>query len=443
MGEILTKTVQRAVQKGWIPQGDTDVVIQKIERLASKYGFRPDDFAIFTHVESYGMKPSAWNSYQCAGIIQFCPSVAGSGVKKIGGRNYSTAAIRQMSVSSQLDLVDLYLGDVVPSSQRGGMGLDRLYFYVLFPAIGSNYDKYDENFDLRTLSKALENQADKLYVGGSKANPMTKSSVRAGLRNVARANLGNDVVGEDDGGIGTGSTTSNIAGTGGAGVFGNFGFQAGLINGRCTSEFPKEFTLKEALTYTGCFSKIIGNAMGVGGLGYPSNGMRVNGASNFTIADFNPSVPICPGCLGHPFKQQVRITAPFCQQRTSSRTGNVYYHSGTDYGGFVGYEVVAVADGRVITPLIKGDGYEPGFVDIVHEGLGNLVSRSAHIIPSVVPGTEVRRGDVIGKVGPYPSGGPHLHLELRKDKGAGGSARSIEHCKTAFLDPALFCRSSP
>lgn len=441
MGQILTKTVDRAIQKGWIPESDRSSVMQKIQNLGNKYGFRPDDFAIFTHVESFGMKPSAWNSSQCAGIIQFCPSVRGSGIKRMGGRNYSTPGIRQMSVNQQLDLVDVYLNDVVPKSQRGSMSLDRLYFYVLFPAIGQGYNKYNDSFDLRTLSSALENQADKLYVGGSKQNPMTKISVRNGLLNVARANLGNDVISEDAG-ITSEAFVADVD-PNDTSQFGNFGFQAGLINGNCDVEFPKEFTLKEALQYTGCASKIIGNAMGVGGLGFPSNGMRVNGASNFTIADFNPSVPICAGCLGHPFKTQIRITAPFCQQRTSSRSGNVYYHSGTDYGGPQGIEVVAVADGIVASPLIRGNGYEPGFVDIMHDGLGNLLSRSAHIIPGVVPGQRVKRGDVIGKVGPYPPGGPHLHLELRKDRGAGGSAFSIQQCKTKFLDPAIFCRRSP
>ena len=211
--------------------------------------------------------------------------------------------------------------------------------------------------------------------------------------------------------------------------------------GVCSELFPVRFTLEEALFYPGCFSRDIGNAMGgTNNLNYPANGMGINGATNFNISDFDPTVPICNGCLGFPFKKDIKVTSPFCQRRTSKSSGNIYYHSGTDYGGPQGEEVIAVADGTVISPLIAGDGYQPGFVDIQHEKLGGLVSRSAHIIPSVRPGDKVKQGDVIGKVGPYPSGGPHLHLELRKDKGAGGSAFSIEECKTKFLDPALFCR---
>lgn len=452
MGQILTKTVDRAISKGWIPSADKQNVIQKIEQLSSKYGFRPDDFAIFTHVESYGMKPNAFNSSQCAGIIQFCPDRAGSGRKTIGGRSYSTRAIANMSILAQLDLVDAYLNGVIPASKRGGMDLGNLYFYVLYPGIGAKYASFSEGQDLRSVDKALTKQADALYEGGSKTNPLTKASVRAGLRKVAAGNLGNDVVGADPGGVGT-STQIGSASLGGGtgGAFGNFGFQGGLINGACKDEFPVEFTMKEAIEYVGCFSKIIGNVMGVSGLGYPSNGMRVNGASAFTIADFNPAVPICAGCLGHPFRDPTFvITSPFCIARPSrSRPGQIYYHSGTDYattrgaGRSEGVDVVAIADGTVIVPAIRGDGYEPGFVDIVHEGLGNLVSRSAHIIPSVAPGTIVRRGDVIGKVGPYGNNAAHLHLELRKDKGAGGGAKNIQDCKTRFLDPGLFCRSKP
>jgi murein DD-endopeptidase MepM/ murein hydrolase activator NlpD len=213
----------------------------------------------------------------------------------------------------------------------------------------------------------------------------------------------------------------------------------GISIGICSELFPIEFSLKEALHYAGCFARTIGNpASAASNLGYPANGMQVSGGSSFTIADFNPTVPICEGCLGFPMKGPGPITSPFCQRRTKRI---VYYHSGTDYDGVLGDEVIAVADGTVVTPLVTG-GYNPGQVDIVHEHLGNLLSRSAHIIPSVTPGTKVKKGDVIGKLGPYNNGAEHLHFELRKDKGATGSARSVEECKSIFLDPALYCRKS-
>ena len=234
-----------------------------------------------------------------------------------------------------------------------------------------------------------------------------------------------------DGAFSAGGTTISVTAGGGAFV--------GASIGVCEEQFPIDFTLDEAITYLGCLSREAPNAMSTAtSLSIPQNGEKTDGL-NPTIPDFNINSFICGGCLGFPFKKAIRITSPFCQRRTS-RSGRVYFHSGTDYGGFEGEEVVAVADGTVVNPLISGDGYNPGFVDIVHEGYGNLISRSAHILPSVQPGTKVKQGDVIGKVGPYPSGGPHLHLELRKDKGAGGSVYSVQECKTKLLDPALYCK---
>lgn len=237
----------------------------------------------------------------------------------------------------------------------------------------------------------------------------------------------------------SGATRIGGEGNSGTGYTRGGGAFVGASIGVCEEQFPINFTLDEAITYPGCLSRETPNAMGTANsLSTPQNGEKTDGP-NPTIPDFENNSTICEGCLGFPFKKAIRITSPFCQKRTS-KSGRVYFHSGTDYGGFEGEEVVAVADGTVVNPTISGDGYNPGFVDIVHEGYGNLISRSGHIIPSVQPGTKVKQGDVIGKVGPYPSGGPHLHLELRKDKGAGGSVYSAEDCKTKLLDPALYCK---
>lgn len=429
MGEVLDKTLDRAVSKGWVPQGDVQAIKNKLEQMGSKYGFLADDFATVTHIESYGMNPRAWNgdSRRCAGVIQFCPNAGGDGVTKtIGGRSYNTATIREMSLLEQLNLVDSYFNEVISPSKRNNIDLGNLYFYVLYPGIGAKYSTFPNDAPINNL---VGQQASTFYRDGV----MTKASVVDGVKKQAETNLGIDIAG-GSGQAGNGSTDLSIGQSPG-GLLGGILGAAG-----CTDIFPVEFSLEEAITYTGCFKKLTSAPMGGSSLAYPSPGQRVNGATNFNISDFDPTVEICSGCLAYPFKTNIRITSPFCQRRTSRRSGRVYYHSGSDYGAREGTEVVAVADGTVISPLIGGSGYEPGFVDIQHEKLGGLVSRSAHIIPSVYPGNKVKQGDVIGKVGPYPSGGPHLHLELRKDKGAGGSAFSIEECKTKFLDPALFCR---
>lgn len=433
MGDVLNKTLDRAVSKGWVPANEVQSIKSKIEQLGSKYGFLADDFATVTHIESYGMNPRAWNgnSRRCAGVIQFCPDAGGDGqTKTIGGRRYNTVNIREMSLLEQLNLVDSYFNEVISPSQRNNIDLGNLYFYVLYPGIGARYRNFPND---KAINDLVGQQASTFYRNGV----MTKASVVDGVKRQAEINLGIDIAG-GSGQPGNGSTSGNTDLSIGQNPGGLLGGILGTVG--CTDIFPVEFSLEEAITYTGCFKKLSTAPMGGGSLAYPSPGQRVTGATNFNISDFDPTVPICAGCLGYPFKTNIRITSPFCQRRTSRRSGRVYFHSGTDYGGREGQEVIAVADGTVISPLIGGSGYEPGFVDIQHEKLGGLVSRSAHIIPSVYPGDVVKQGDVIGKVGPYPSGGPHLHLELRKDKGAGGSAHSVQECKTKFLDPALFCR---
>jgi len=429
MGEVLDKTLDRASNKGWIQQSEIQPSKDKIQSLANKFGFDPDDFATVTHIESYGMNPAAWNGdvRRCAGIIQFCPNSSGTTIKTIGGKSYDTATIRQMNLLEQLNLVDLYFNEVIPSRQRNNIDLGNLYFYVLYPGIGQKYRTFPNDQD---ISNKVGQQASTFYENGR----ITKASVVKGVKLQAERNLGVEITASQN--IGSGGGVTNLS------IGSNPGGLLGGILGTpgCTDIFPVKFSIEEAITYTGCFKKLTTAPMGGGSLAYPSPGQKVNGATNFNISDFDPTVPICAGCLAFPFKKNIAITSPFCQRRTSKRTGNVYYHSGTDYAGLQGEEVIAVADGTVISPLIAGSGYQPGFVDIQHEKLGGLVSRSAHIIPSVYPGDVIRQGDVIGKVGPYPSGGPHLHLELRKDKGAGGSAFSVQECKTKFLDPALFCR---
>jgi hypothetical protein len=68
---ILQKTLDRAVEKGYIPAEEKQQVYQKILGMARNYQFAPDDFARLTLMESDGMNPKASNN-RCHGIIQFC-----------------------------------------------------------------------------------------------------------------------------------------------------------------------------------------------------------------------------------------------------------------------------------------------------------------------------------------------------------------------------------
>ena len=68
---VLEKTLDRAIEKGFMPASDKQAVMNKIIQLSIQHRFAPDDFARLTLMESDGMNPKASNS-RCHGIIQFC-----------------------------------------------------------------------------------------------------------------------------------------------------------------------------------------------------------------------------------------------------------------------------------------------------------------------------------------------------------------------------------
>ena len=89
-------------------------------------------------------------------------------------------------------------------------------------------------------------------------------------------------------------------------------------------------------------------------------------------------------------------------------------HRGIDIAGPKGTKVMSIADGKVVYSGRKG-GYGR-MVEIQHEN--KLRSRYAHLSATLVKkGQKVSRGDVIGQVGSSGrSTGPHLHLEVLKNK---------------------------
>lgn len=94
-------------------------------------------------------------------------------------------------------------------------------------------------------------------------------------------------------------------------------------------------------------------------------------------------------------------------------THQVVFHSGLDLAPGLGARVVASQDGKVIFAGLQA-GY--GRLIILDHGQG-ITSYYAHLDKILVKvGKEVKRGDLIGKVG--NSGkvtGPHLHFEIRVD----------------------------
>ena len=90
------------------------------------------------------------------------------------------------------------------------------------------------------------------------------------------------------------------------------------------------------------------------------------------------------------------------------------YHGGLDIAAPKGTPVMSIAAGKVVFNARKG-----GYGRVVElEHADGVISRYAHLSTSLVNvGQQIVRGEVIAKVGSTGrSTGPHLHLEVIKDK---------------------------
>ncbi|MEY2781443.1 MAG: hypothetical protein RL307_1147 [Pseudomonadota bacterium] len=176
---ILTRTLDRAVAKGFIPAQERQAVYDKIMDMSKTYGFAPDDFARMTLMESDGMNPRASNN-SCHGIIQFCDG-PDRGAASAGFAS-NPKAILNRSVLQQLDLVAKYFDDTglkkVPQ-----VGLDDLYLTVLTPAARN---------ESRTSVKlnVPGTQSEYLYTNNDRRLPITRQSIVQGLHQNAQERLG-------------------------------------------------------------------------------------------------------------------------------------------------------------------------------------------------------------------------------------------------------------
>jgi len=179
---ILEKTLNRAVEKGFIPAQDKQAVMNKIIQLSQQHRFAPDDFARLSLMESDGLNPKASNS-RCFGIIQFCdgPDRGAASV----GYAANPKAITGRSVLDQLDMVGKYFEDTGLKSY-GPVGLDDLYLTVLTPEARNE-----------TRPNAALNipgpQAAFLHVNRDTRAPITRNSILAGLHQNANERLGVEV----------------------------------------------------------------------------------------------------------------------------------------------------------------------------------------------------------------------------------------------------------
>jgi hypothetical protein len=176
---VLSKTLDRAVNRGFIPNIEKQDVYNKVLQVANKHNFSPDDFARLTLMESDGMNPQATNT-RCHGIIQFCDGPA-RGAAEVGF-GQSPKSILGLSVYQQLHLVDTYF-EKVGLKKEGAVPLDELYLAVLQPA--ARGEKRPEE-PLGIPGK----QAKYLYEGRDPQAPMTRASITQGLMQNAADRLG-------------------------------------------------------------------------------------------------------------------------------------------------------------------------------------------------------------------------------------------------------------
>lgn len=99
--------------------------------------------------------------------------------------------------------------------------------------------------------------------------------------------------------------------------------------------------------------------------------------------------------------------------RKDPRTGNRQFHRGIDIVADSGTPIRATADG-LVTRATRVPDYGK-MIDLSH-GYG-YVTRYGHMSEILVrPGQQVRRGDIIGRVGSTGrSTGPHVHYEVFRD----------------------------
>jgi len=174
----LQKTLDRAVERGYVEPQDRQAVQDRIVELGRKFRFSPDDFATVALMESDGLNPKATNG-RCHGILQFCEG-PGRGAASVGMQGRA-ADIQQQAVLSQLDLVERYFEDT-RLGEKGPVSLVDLYLTVLTPAARV------EQRPNAALDIAGQ-QAKALHVSGDRSQPITRQSILSGLISHAQQRL--------------------------------------------------------------------------------------------------------------------------------------------------------------------------------------------------------------------------------------------------------------
>ncbi|WP_199520874.1 M23 family metallopeptidase [Jiangella anatolica] len=153
---------------------------------------------------------------------------------------------------------------------------------------------------------------------------------------------------------------------------------------------------------------------------YPDRYRAYQPVAETIVATLAASEPPAPesGRVVFPLPAGTWIKTSDFGPRVHPITGEVSFHTGTDYAAPAATPILAVADGRVVstgtTPVYGG------LIVIEHTIDGRPVATAyAHVWPDdihVSPGQLVTAGQHIADVGSAgQSTGPHLHLEVRPD----------------------------
>jgi hypothetical protein len=174
----LQKTLDRAVERGYVEARDRQAVEDRIVAMSRKYQFSPDDLATVALMESDGFNPRATNG-RCHGILQFCEG-SNSGAASVGMKGRASE-ILDKPVLAQLDLAERYFQDN-RLGEKGPVSLVDLYLTVLTPAARSEQRPH-------AALDIAGRQATALHVSGDRSQPITRQSILSGLLSHAHQRL--------------------------------------------------------------------------------------------------------------------------------------------------------------------------------------------------------------------------------------------------------------
>lgn len=158
----------------------TVVEVQKVIDVCARLNINPNWLLAVMYFETARtLSPSKTNSIGSVGLIQFTRDKKGVEYKTINGVQYSLASLGQMSFVQQMDVVEVYLKQVIKSVGKSLMSFDDTYFAVFFPnAIGKAENYIFQTSGLSASLIATQNPA----FDTDKNNQIVKSEVTAYFR---------------------------------------------------------------------------------------------------------------------------------------------------------------------------------------------------------------------------------------------------------------------